>query len=303
VMLDKGQEDDWFGSRLITVLAVTAGAALVGLVIWELLQKQPIVDVRLFKGANFSIAAMMLFFVGAVLFTSTVLMPQYLQTLMGYSAETAGMALSAGALIMFIVMPLVGRLTSKIQARYIIAFGWLASAASMFISARTMNTSMSFGSASWLRVVQQFPVGFIFIPATMAAYIGLPAEKSNAVAGLVNFTRNIGSSVGTSVATTVLARRAQFHQTMLANHTSLGDSNFRAAVGGLWMHLRLSGFTTVTAHNQAYARLYALVLNQSSALAYVDAYWLIAVGAGVMFIAAFFLKKNDPHRSGEVAVH
>lgn len=303
VMLDKGQQDDWFSSHFITALAAIAVVCLTVLVFWEWFQKEPIVDVRLFKSVNFSATCLMMFFVGAVSFAGIVLMPQYLQTLMGYPAQTAGLVLSLGALVLFIEMPIVGQLASQTQARYLIAFGWLTAAMAMYHSAKTINLSMSFGTAAWLRTVQSFPLPFIFIPATMAGYVGLPREKSNVVAGLVNFMRNVGSSVGTSLVMAVLARRAQVHQTMLASYTSPGDPNFQAAISGLSAELGRSGFPPAEARNQAYARIYAVVRNQASAMAYVDAFWLLAVGSAVMCVLAFLLKRNDPRQESDVVAH
>ena len=126
VLLDKGQEDDWFGSRFITTLVVIATVCLISLVIWEWFQKAPIIDVRMFKNFNFASSSLMMFTLGIMLFSSLVLMPQFLQTLVGYTSELAGLALSAGGLVLLIEMPIMGQLTTKLQARYLIAFGWLA---------------------------------------------------------------------------------------------------------------------------------------------------------------------------------
>ena len=184
-------------------------------------------DVRLFKNVNFAMASVMMFMVGAISFATTVLMPQYLQTLMGYTAETAGMVLSAAAVVLLIELPIVGQLTARIQGRYLIAFGWLALCIGMFYSTQRIDLLMSFESATRLRIAQYVPLGFIFIPATTAAYLGMPQEKSNAVAGLVNFMRNIGGSVGTSVVTTIIPRRSQYHQGVLAEHGSIVNRIFR----------------------------------------------------------------------------
>jgi DHA2 family multidrug resistance protein len=198
ILLDKGQEDDWFGSHFITTLAITAGICLTALIVYEWFHKDPIVDVRLFKNANFSTANMMMFMVGAGSFATTVLMPQFLQTLMGYTAQSAGMVLSVSALLLLVELPIVGRLIGQFQSRYLIAFGWIALAIGMYISTQQLDLLISFRSATLLRIGQYLPMGFIFVPATTAAYIGIAEDKSNAVAGLVNFTRNIGSSVRTS---------------------------------------------------------------------------------------------------------
>jgi DHA2 family multidrug resistance protein len=232
IVLDKGQEDDWFGSHFITALVVIAVVCLTFLVIWEWYEKDPIVDVRLFKYFNFSAANVMMFLVGAVSFSSTVLMPQFLQSLMGYTAQKAGMVLSGAALILLIELPVVGLLGSRIQGRYLMAGGWGVLSIAMYISTQQMDLLMSFQSASILRVIQYIPIGFIFIPATTVAYIGIPRDKSNSVSGLVNFMRNLGSSFGTSAVTTILAQRTQFHQVRLTEHTATGDVNFQNMLNG-----------------------------------------------------------------------
>src|ERR1700723_1538870 len=232
IALDKGQEADWFSSHFITTLVVIAVVCLTFLVIWEWYEKDPIVDVRLFKYFNFSAANVMMFLVGAVSFSSTVLMPQFLQSLMGYAAQKAGMVLSGAALILLIELPLVGILGSKIQGRYLMAGGGGVLSIAMYISTKQMDLLMSFQSASILRVIQYIPVGFIFIPATTVAYVGIPRDKSNSVSGLVNFVRNLGSSFGTSAVTTILAQRSQFHQVRLTEHTATGDINFQNMLSG-----------------------------------------------------------------------
>jgi DHA2 family multidrug resistance protein len=234
----------------------------------------------------------MMFMVGAASFSTTVLMPQFLQSLMGYTAQTAGMVLSAAAVILLIELPLVGQLTSRVQARYLMAFGWGVLTIAMFFSTRRIDLQMSFESATWLRIAQYLPIGFIFIPATMAAYLGIPQEKSNAVAGWVNFVRNMGSSVGTSAVTTILARRAQVHQVMLASHTSFGNSVFQSAAGALADRLKRGGVREPQL--QAYSRVYGAMQNQAMTLSYIDAFWMLGIAAGVMFFLSFLLRKNNP---------
>src|ERR1700736_5166849 len=218
ILLDKGQEDDWFGSRFITTLVVVAAVCLISLVIWEWFHKAPIIDVRMFRSFNFASANLMMFTLGILLFSSLVLMPQFLQTLVGYTSELAGLALSAGGLVLLFEMPIMGQLTTKIQARYLIAFGWLALSMAMFYSTKRIDLQISFGAAVWLRITQVIGLGFLFVPISLVAYIGIAPEKNNAVAGIVNFMRNMGSSVGTSLVTTLIARRAQFHQSILVDY-------------------------------------------------------------------------------------
>jgi DHA2 family multidrug resistance protein len=293
----KSLKVDYIGFGL---LALGIGALLV---IYEWFQRDPIVDVRLFKNSNFSVASLMMFMVGALSFASTVLMPQYLQTLMGYTAQAAGMVLSAAAVILLFELPIVGQLTTRIQGRYLIAFGWLALSAAMFYSTKRLDLEISFGAATRLRIWQYVPLGFIFIPATTAAYIGIAGEKNNAVAGLVNFMRNIGSSVGTSAVTTIIARRSQYHQGVLTSHASIVSANFASAVQGLARQLAGAGLSAFDAQRQATARLYAAIRAQAATLAYIDTYWALGAAAAVMFAMAFVLKKNRPGAGGSVPVH
>ena len=301
IALDKGQEDDWFGSHFITTLVIIAVAGLVTLIIWEWFHKEPIVDVRLFKNFNFATSSLMFLMLGMALFSSTVLMPQLLQTLMGYSAQKAGMVLSAGALVVLVVLPLVGKLTTRFQARYLIAFGWITLAISMYASSKQIDLLMSFRSATLLRIWQYIPVAFLFVPLTLAGYVGLSAEKTNAAAGLMNFMRNIGQSVGTSAVTTLIARRSQYHQSVLAEYT--GSGRFRNALAALSMGLTRVGLSAHTAQQQALGRLYALLQSQAAVLSYVDAYWLLSMCSALMFVSSFLLKKNEPGTGGKVSVH
>jgi DHA2 family multidrug resistance protein len=301
IVLDKGQEDDWFGSHFITTLVVIAVVGLISLVIWEWFHKQPIVDVRLFKNFNVATTNIMFLMLGAALFSSTVLMPQLLQTLMGYTAQKAGNVLSAGALVVLVVLPMVGRLTARFQARHIIAFGWIGLAIAMYISSKQVDLLMSFRSATLTRVWQYIPVAFLFVPLTLAGYVGLAPEKTNAAAGLMNFFRNMGQSVGTSAVTTLIARRSQYHQSVLTEYTASG--RFQASITALAMRLTRSGLNAHAAQQQALGRLYAMVQSQAAVLSYVDMYWLLAMGSVIMFVASFLLKRNEPGKGAKVSVH
>jgi DHA2 family multidrug resistance protein len=299
IVLDKGQEEDWFGSHFITTLAIVAVAGLVALVVWEWFQKAPIVDVRLFRSFNFASACLMMFVLGIMLFSSLVMMPLFLQTLLGYTSQLAGLAISAGGLALLLEMPIMGQLTTKVQARYLIAFGWLSLSLAMFYSTQRIDLQISFTSALWLRVSQVIGLGFLFVPITLVAYIGIPPDKNNAVAGIVNFMRNIGSSVGTSLVTTLIARRSQFHQQVLVDHARAGNPNFQNTLHGLSQRLAHGGLGAQQAPMGAYARIYRSIQAQAGSLAYIDTFKVLCVGAAVMFFLAFLLKKNEPGGGGE----
>jgi MFS transporter, DHA2 family, multidrug resistance protein len=294
VMLDKGQEDDWFGSHFILTLAILAAVGLVSCVFWEWFHKHPIIDVRLFKNLNFLGANGMMFVLGILLFSSLVMMPLFLQSLMGYTAESAGLVLSGGGLLLLVMMPVVGILSSKVEARYLVAFGWLTLSIGMYISSRQIDLQISFVSASVLRLAQVFGLGFLFVPINLVSYVGMPIEKSGSVAGLINFMRNIGSSVGTSMVTTLIARRAQFHQVYLTAHLAPGRPSVGGAATGLAARLVASGVQVERAASQAYALLYRTLIGQATVLAYLDTFLVLAAGSAIMFALSFALKKNQP---------
>jgi DHA2 family multidrug resistance protein len=294
VMLDKGQEDDWFGSSFILTLAVLAAVGFVSLVLWEWFCKRPVIEMRLFKNLNFLEANGMMFVLGIMLFSSLVMMPLFLQSLLGYTAETAGMVLSGGGLLLLFLMPIVGVLSSKVQARYLVAFGWLALSLGLFLSTQRLDLQISFRNASLLRLAQVFGLGFLFVPINLSSYIGMPLEKSNSVAGLTNFMRNIGSSVGTSMVTTLIARRSQVHQAYLVANITSARPLFIRAVAGLAAYLGASGMNAERATRQAYAVMYRTVIVQANTLAYIDTFRVLAIGAAIMFVLSFTLKKNQP---------
>ena len=302
IMLDKGQELDWFSSQFIVTLAVLAAVGLVTLVLWEWFHKEPIIDVHLFRNFNFLGANVMMFMAGIMFFSSLVIMPQFLQLLMGYTAQSAGLVLSLGGVLLLGVMPMVGILTSKFEARYIIATGWLITSASLFYSAQHLDLEISFWTASMLRVLQVAGLPLLFVPIIVVSYVGLPQQKSNNIAGLVSFMRNIGSSIGTSLVTTFVARQAQFHQVTLAAHTTNGDPAFTQAATALSARLAAAGVEPSLATSQAYGRLYQSLIAQSTALAYIDMFWLLSLSAAIMFPLCFLLRRNVP-RGGTVAVH
>ena len=153
----------------------------------------------------------------------------------------------------------------------------------------------------WLRITQVVGIGFLFVPITAAGYIGVPPEKGNSVSGMINFMRNIGGSIGTSLATTLIVRRSQYHQQILVGHVTADTPAFRSSFHFLSSQIAHSGLRATDAHNQAIARFYDLVNQQAHVLSYMDTFWILGVFCSLMFALAFFLKKNDPGAGGQVA--
>lgn len=301
VMLDKGQQEDWFGSRFITTLALTALVCLTALAIREWLTENPIIEIRLLRNFNFLSTNLMILMLGIIYFSSLVMMPRYLQTLLGYTAEKAGLVLSSSAVVLLIMLPIVGKIANRIQARVLVAAGWAAVAVAMAISARRINLGIDFGTARTLRLLQSVGLPLLFVPITLAAYVGLPPEKNNSAAGLLNFMRNIGSSIGTSLVTTLLERRTAFHQMQLVRHVAPDNPTFRELLEALTGTLARAGLGAYEAQRQALARIYVLVQMQAASLAYIDVFWLLAMGGALMFALSFLLRRNEPQAAGPAA--
>jgi len=272
IVLDKGQEDDWFGSPLITMMFSIGVPALFAFFLWEWFHDNPIVDVRLLKNRNFGTAVFFSFTLGMVLFGSTVLIPEFLQSTLGYTAERAGMALSPGGLVLILMMPIAGRMTgTKIDPRLLVAFGFLGTAISLHLMT-IIYVGIDFRTIVILRMIQVLFMPFIFIPISTLNYIGVPREKNNQVSGLSNFARNLGGSIGTSLLTTFLARQNQTHQRTFAAHTGNNDYNFQHLLNGLKAAFLAQGFDAVTAAKKALAMAYQMVQQQASALSFENSF-------------------------------
>jgi len=299
-VLDKGQEDDWFSSPLITTFFCIGIPTLVAFALWEWYHPHPIVDVRLLKNRNFGTAVFFSFVLGIVLFGSTVLIPEFLQTSLGYTAERAGMALSPGGLMLILMMPVAGRLTAtKIDPRLLVALGFLGTATTLHLMT-VVYLGISFKTIVILRMIQVMFMPLIFVPISTLNYIGVPREKNNQVSGLSNFARNIGGSIGTSLLATFLARQNQTHQRTFAAHTSHGDYNFQQFLDGLKALFTSLGFDPVTASTKALAMAYQTVQQQASALSFVNSFWIMSVVIAFLTPLPFIMrrpKRGEPQPS------
>jgi DHA2 family multidrug resistance protein len=303
VLLDKGQEDDWLASHFICSLVIIAIVCLGAMVVWEWRHKQPIIDVRLFRSFNFSSSCLMIFIAGVVMFASMILMPEFLQMLMGYTAEDAGVIVSIGAALVLVTMPIVGFLVSKIPAKHLIAFGWFLSAGGMYLSTKLLSLNISFSGAAVIMLLQFVPLAFIFVPTISASFIGIPQDKSDAVSGLTNFVRNIGMSFGTAVVQTVLARRQQFHLARLADHLSAGDPGLTINAQAMALHARSAGLGAFGTQIAVVAQIYRAFMTQATAMSFIDAYVVVGIWSAAMFFLSFFLKSNDPRSAEQHSGH
>lgn len=290
IVLDTGQEHDWFAARSITVYAVVAALCLAAFVVWEWRHAHPVVDVRMFRSRSFATANLMMLVLGVALFGSTVLLPQYAQVWMGYSAQQAGEALSPGGVTVILLLPLVGRLVSKVDARWLIAFGFAVLSASLFHMTYTLYPGIDFRTAILLRVYQSVGMAFLFVPINSVAYAGVPPEKNNAVSGIINLSRNMGGDIGIAFVTTLIARRSQFHQARLAEAVTPGGESVLARLAAVARALEHAGSTSVDATRQAYGAVYRTLVQQAQTLAYLDAFYLLAWFAAAMVPLVFLTR-------------
>ncbi len=291
MVMDKGQEADWFGSHWITAGAIAAVVILTVWVRWEWKNPHPIVELKLLKKRNFATAMFSMAVLGTVLYGTTVLLPEFLQNLLGYSAAQAGECMALGGFLMMITMPLSGALSGKIDPRYLLAFGYGATSLGLYHMATRLSMGMDFGTAAMLRTYQVAGLAFIFIPSNLLCYDGVPREKNNQVSSMMNFVRNIGGSVGIALVSTMVVRNTQKRQTYMAAHMQNGNPVFRQMVAGMSATLRSQGLSAGQATRQAYVRLAMLMQQQANALAFKDVVAVLAVVVACLIPLAFIMKK------------
>ena len=301
IILDKGQRDDWFASNFIVAFFALMLVGIVAGIVWEWREKEPVVDLKMLKDRNFAIATLAMFFLGFVLYASTVLIPQLLQQLMGYTAQLAGMALSPGGAVIMCMMPIVGILVSKMDTRILIAFGCVVSSLSLFVMAG-WDLGLDFRHAVAARMLQGFGLAFLFIPINVAAFAFVPKEKTNMGTGIINLARNIGASVGIAFVTTMLDRRAQFHIARLTERANALSGAYHNALHGIESMLVSMGSTAAHASAQAQAMVYGTIERQAAMLAFLDDFKML----GIVFFAVIpilLLLKKPKMRGGAVPVH
>ena len=291
VVLDKGQEDDWSGSTFITVFAILSAIGIIGGILWELLgTDHPIVDLPLLRERSFAFTNLMMFVTMFVLLTTTQLLPQFVQEILPYDATKAGLLLMPGGLVLMALMPLVGFLVRKDQPKYLIAFGFLVCALAMYHLAG-FEPGASFKALALARVLQAVGLAFLFVPIQTIAYANLPQEKSNNASALINLMRNLGGSVGISLGTTLLARRAQVHQDRLVAHLTPTALPFQTVLHDLASRLHSMGLDSATALKRATAVLARNMELQAAMLSYLDIFMVLMYGSLIAAALTTFLRK------------
>jgi MFS transporter, DHA2 family, multidrug resistance protein len=301
VVLDRGEREDWFESHFIVMFFGVAVIALVAAVIWELRHPDPVVELALLKERNFAISNAFYFMFGFILFGSTVLIPQMLQSLYGYTATDAGLVLGPGALVIVVMAPIVVRLVKKVPVAWLISCGFLILAAAMWTYA-SFDLTTNYGHEAFARAFQGLGLAFLFVPTSQLAYSFLPRNKNNKASSLTNLFRNQGGSFGIAFVTTMLSRRSQYHQSVLVSHVSHMQNALRNNSAATRAYLTHHGYSQADAATHAAAQLYAKVQSQAAILSFLDCFWLLGAFALIGPVLASFIRKFNQN-AGAGAAH
>jgi MFS transporter, DHA2 family, multidrug resistance protein len=291
-VLDEGQRNDWFGSGMIVAFACAAAFCLLALVVWEMLREDPIVDVRLLGRRQFGACFLCMLGTGAIVIATTQILPQLLQTELGYTAMLAGLVLSPGGLVTMIMMPVTGRLISMVQPKYLIAAGATIAALAMW-HLTGLTGDISYGYAAMARIYLAVGLPLLFLPVTTASYDGVPQDKTNQASALINVARNIGGSMGVALAQTALAQRQQFHQSRLVEHIVPSDLGYQQTIDAVTRFFQAQGSNASDAASQAVAWVGRTLQQQVDLLAYIDVFWLLAMVGVIMVPIALTLRRVD----------
>ena len=304
VLLDTGQRKDWFSSDYIRIFAALCIFGLVALVIRELMTDHPVVDLRVLKNRSFSSGVLLISMLGFVLYASLVLLPLYLQTLMGYPAYNSGLALSPRGIGALLFTPLAGHLTTKTDPRRLLIVGMVLGSITMF-QLSGLNLYAGFWDIFWAQILQGVALAFLFIPLMALAMARIEPEKMGNATSIFNLMRNIGGSVGIAIMTTFLARRSQLHQNHLVENVTPGSLETLRLLQGLRANFFLHGTDSVTASRKALAALYGMVQRHASMLAFVEAFWVMGVVFLLMipFLPLLQYAKKKPASKAATKLH
>ena len=292
-VLDKGEQLDWFDSGLIRILATLSAIALVAMIWREWTHEHPIIELRLLKSRNFASATLSNFTLGVVLNGSTILIPQFLQLQLGYSAGRAGLALSPAGIALALLMPVAGILGSKFDPRKVIALGFLLTSASMFWMMR-ISPEVDFTTVVWMRVFQVVGLPLIFIPISTLAYVGMRQQDNNQVSGISNFVRNLGGAIGTSFLVSYLTRHRQISRVDLVSHLHHGNVFFDRYLAGLRGSAISTGISAAAAGHRSLAQLQQLVDAQANVLAFISAFFVLGVIVALLVPLPFLMRRPTP---------
>jgi DHA2 family multidrug resistance protein len=276
IVMDRGEDDDWFGSNLIVGCSIIAGLGLLGAAVWLWNAKEPVVNIRVFKDRNFAMGCVMIFAMAFVLYSSAVLLPQLSQEVLGYTATWAGLILSPGALLVCCAIPLVGRVLPYVQTRLVIGFGFLVLGLALLYS-HGIVPNIDFRTLAWMRAAQTFGLAFLFVPISTIVYSTLPKELNGDAAALFTMFRNLAGSIGISVATALVTSRTQVRMAFLGGHLNPFSHNYNEMISRNAHTFLSHGSNAIGAHQRAVLLAYSTLRTQAMLLAYTDVFAICAI--------------------------
>jgi DHA2 family multidrug resistance protein len=301
IFLDKGEEDDWFASRPMTALAIVSAVALAAFLAHELRVEHPVVDLRVFRLRTYAAGVFLITMVGFVLYGSLVLLPIFLQTLLGYPSLQAGIAMSPRGMGSFLAMPLVGMVLGRVDARRLLGAGLVGGSVTLFWLG-SLNLQAGYWDVFWPQLVQGISLALLFVPLTTITMDPIPRESMGNATSIFNLMRNIGGSLGIAMATTVLARRQQIHTSVLGAHVDVYSPQAQALLEQLRAAFLARGSDLATATQQARAAVFGLVQRQAAMLSFTDVFRLMAL-LFVFLLPLLFLMKTPRAGRGPAAIH
>ena len=289
IMLDRGEDDDWFGSPLIVVCAVLAAVGLIGAVWWLLTAKKPIVNLRVFANRNFAVGSVMIFALGAILYSGSVLIPQLAQQRLGYTALLAGLVLSPGGFVILLLIPVIGRILPYVQTRYLIGFGFLTLGFA-YSYAHGVTPDATFGTLALMRATQTLGLAFLFVPTSTISYSTMPRALNGDASSLYVMLRNVAGSIGISLATAGITERTQVRQAYLSQHLNPFNPAFNDYLARTEQALRSTGHAAADVTGQAMGMALQTLNLQAAVLAYRDVFAYCAIGAFCIVPLAFLFE-------------
>jgi DHA2 family multidrug resistance protein len=300
IVLDKGQREDWLESHFIVGFLAVALLSLGIAAIWEWRHDDPVVEIKLFKERNFALSNVFYFLFGFGIFGSTVIIPQMLQALFGYSATDAGLVLGPGAFVIVALAPVVVKILPKVDPRKMIGLAFFLVALAMWHFA-ALDLGTDYATYAWARAFQGLGLAFLFIPTSQLVYSYLPAGKNNKASSITNLFRNLGGSFGVAFVTTMQERRAQFHHSILVQHLTPAEAGFRPTLDSITQYLMATGTSAADASQRAYAVIAGIADRHAAMLSFLDCFWLLGFVSLIGFVLSFTIKKFGS--SGEAGGH
>jgi DHA2 family multidrug resistance protein len=278
VMLDRGEDEDWFGSRFIQMMAVLAGLGILGAICWLLIARKPVVNLNVFKDKNFAMGCVFISATGGTLYAGAVVIPQFAQTVIGYTATWAGLILSPGGIVVILLIPIVGRLMKIVQTRFIIAAGFFIMGVA-FLFSSMLVPNIDFRTLVLMRAAQTAGLAFLFVPISTITFSTLPRKLNADATALFAMFRNVFGSVGISISSAMIIERTQVHQSYLAQWATPYHQPFDELIAVYQRALIAMGHTAKAAHDIAVGHVYQVYREQAEVLAYSDVFFFVAVVA------------------------